>query len=88
MALFKVKGDLGGIGHHLIAINQNRHLTLARQAEQGDLAQAGHHLDQIGVQALDRQDQAHLFAEGGMAELVELHLEAGPLKGKIPTGAF
>jgi hypothetical protein len=72
MALLQVQGDGRGVGDHLAAVNQYRHLSLARETEQLDLAQTRNDLHQPVVETLERQYEAHLLAEGGMSELMEL----------------
>ena len=87
LELFEVEGDRRRIRNHGGSVHQHRHLALTGQAEQAELPQTGSYFNSGVGQTLDRQDQAHLFAEGRVSELVQLqHRQIGPLGGRVaPT---
>ena len=85
-AALQVVGDGGGVGDHLSAVHQHGHLALTRQLQQRHLAHTGGDLHHGVVEPLGRQDQAHLLAEGGMAELMEFEHRRRGGRGEASGG--
>ena len=64
--------DCTGIGDHLISVHKYRHLTLAGEAEQSDLTDAGCDFNFTETESLGMQCHPHLEAEGRVPELMKL----------------